>query len=506
MNIIVTAATRQRRRFEDAGDLGGGTPALAGCIAPTPLVIDLDGTLVSTDLLAESLLAFVKDNPLRLFLVLGWLLRGRAHLKRRLAEAAAPDVDLIPVREEIVDFARGEAASGRLIYIATAAEGQLASRLAARFDFVSEVFASDGQVNLKGERKAAALVDRFPDGFAYVGDAAADLAIWSVAQEAVFVGRSASVRSRLERLGRPIKVIAPRQASPRDWIKALRLHQWAKNLLIFPPLALGGALGSPQAWIACALGFLAMGCLASATYVLNDLVDLQDDRRHWSKRSRAFASGRLPITAGLALVPAGLAAGLALGYAPRGGESVAVLLLYLVTTLAYSFGVKRIPILDVVVLAGLFTLRLAVGVVCAGVAWSPWLLVFSMFVFASLSLVKRFTEIATLKARQGQRLPGRGYLVADEPLILALGVALASSAVFTMVMYLIEEAFRTDLYRAPGLLWGLPVVLALWLGRIWLVCGRGKLHDDPVVFAVRDRTSLGLGALSALTVLAAVVA
>lgn len=470
-----------------------------------PLILDLDGTLIATDLLAETLLLFLKVNPLRIFAALGWLLKGRAHLKRKLAEAVELDVDLLPVREDVVAYAREQAAAGRPVYIATAADGALAQKLAGRFDFVTAIIGSDGATNLKSGAKAAALRERFPDGFAYAGDAAADLKVWAAADEAIYAGGSPALQKRLTRLKTPAAVMRAPRAGLRTWAKALRLHQWAKNSLIFVPIILGGKATDLPAWIACLLGFLGMGVLASATYVLNDLLDLQEDRQHWTKKARAFACGKLPIAAGLAVIPLGLIAGPVLGYLGAGLPAVGMLLLYLVVTLSYSFGVKRVPILDVVVLAGLFTVRLAFGVVCAGVAWSAWLLVFSMFIFTSLSFAKRLTEIARLKVRGGDKLSGRGYLAADEPLVLALGTSLASAAVFVMVMYLIEEAFGAGFYRAPGFLWTFPVVLALWLGRIWLLCGRGELDDDPVVFAVRDRISLALGAFLAVSLAAAVL-
>ncbi|WP_304171388.1 UbiA family prenyltransferase [Phenylobacterium aquaticum] len=296
-----------------------------------------------------------------------------------------------------------------------------------------------------------------------------------------------------------------RPASLGDWAGALRLHHWAKNALVFLPVVLGGVSHSGTAWRSALLGFLGLGLVASSTYVLNDLIDLADDRAHWTKHKRAFASGRISIAAGLVVLPLGLVGGLGLGGLAHGPPAVAMLCVYLALTLGYSFALKRVPILDVALLAALFTLRIALGVVCAGVAWSAWLLVFSMFLFSSLSLAKRLTEIKRLKALGGERLPGRGYVTADEPFVLAMGVALSAAAVLVMVMYLIEEAFGTGLYRSPQALWAFPLLLALWLGRIWLLCGRGALDDDPVIFAIRDRVSLALGALVALSFVAAVI-
>ncbi len=287
------------------------------------------------------------------------------------------------------------------------------------------------------------------------------------------------------------------------WAAALRLHQWSKNLLLFAPLLLGGGGSDIGAWTACLIGFAAMGCLASATYVLNDLLDLAEDRAHGSKRHRPFASGRLPPRAGLVFVPFGTAAGLALGWMAGGPAAAAMLLAYLALTLAYSLRLKREPVLDVIALGGLFTLRLVLGVVCARMAWSPWLLVFSMFLFTSLSFAKRYAELERLTGQATAMIAGRGYGARDKPVVLALGVALACAAVLVLVTYLTGEAFRAPFYRDPHLLWGLPVTLTVWLGRVWILCGRGELPDDPTAFAVRDRTSLMLGAIVAGCVLGA---
>jgi 4-hydroxybenzoate polyprenyltransferase len=480
-----------------------------GFLAPAaatkvPLVLDLDGTLLATDVLTESLAAFVFRNPANLFPVLGWLLQGRATLKRRLAEAVSLDLESLPFREDVLDYARAEAAAGREVHVATGADQALAQALLEPLDFIKDVHGSDGVLNLKGRRKAEALAARFPRGFAYAGDSAADLQVWNVATDCVFAGGSGSVARRLNQMGARVTRLPPRRARLHDWLKLLRLHQWAKNGLIFLPLALGGALFSPTAWLGCILGFLALGLIASGTYVLTDLVDLPSDRRHWSKKTRAFASGLLPISAGLALAPAAVVAGFCLGALT--GQPMLLLLLaaYLATTVAYSLKIKQTPILDAMTLAGLFTLRLAIGVVCAAVLWSPWLLVFSMFIFSSLSLAKRSTELGRMAAAGLERMPGRGYVKADAPLVFALGVSLSTAATFVLVMYLIQDAFRHEFYRWPAALWTLPVVIALWTGRIWLLCGRQELHDDPVLFAIKDKVSLLLGVVGALGLVSAV--
>ena len=278
-----------------------------------------------------------------------------------------------------------------------------------------------------------------------------------------------------------------------------------QNALVFAPMLLGGKIGDAQAWLACGAAFLAMGLIASATYLVNDLTDLEDDRRHWSKRERPLACGAISLRAAMTVAPLALLAGLCAAFAAGGPKALAVAGVYCAGTLAYSLGLKRAPILDVAMLAGLFTVRLLLGSVVADTALSKWLLVFSMFLFASLGFAKRGVEIARA-ALKGETGPaGRGYRGADAPLVTALGAAMSVASLVVLVMYLIDDAMPRGLYAAPDLLWGAPVFVSLWLGRVWLLCGRGELHDDPVAFAVKDRQSLMLGAMTAICFAGALV-
>ena len=276
-------------------------------------------------------------------------------------------------------------------------------------------------------------------------------------------------------------------------IEGLRLHQWAKNVLIFIPLLLSGTIQSLDAWIACVVGFLAWGILASSTYLLNDLWDLESDRSHWSKWRRPIARGDLPIPAAVTAAIVGIVLSLAIGWTITIG-ALLILASYAVLTIAYSLWLKRLPIIDVFLLASLYTLRLFFGIELAAISYSPWLLVFSMFVFLSLSLAKRYTEVGRGGAFGREKVEGRGYVAKDAPLIFGLGLSTAAGAVLIMVLYLINEAFGATFYRTPLLLWPVPGLLFLWLGRIWLLAGRDELDDDPIRFAIRDRVSLALGA------------
>jgi 4-hydroxybenzoate polyprenyltransferase len=282
----------------------------------------------------------------------------------------------------------------------------------------------------------------------------------------------------------------------------LRLHQWAKNILIFVPLVLAGKSTSVEAWTSCLLGFIAFGVLASATYIANDLWDLKHDREHWSKRERPLARGDLPISVARLAVPIGVALSLAIAISIDRG-AIWTLLIYMVLTVAYSLRLKRVPILDVFLLATLFTLRLIYGIQLAVVLASPWLLIFSMFIFTSLSLAKRQTEVGRNGALGRDQVNGRGYVAKDSPLLFGLGLATAVGAVLIMVLYLTHEAFGPTFYKSPVVLWCLPALLFLWLGRIWLLVGRDEVDDDPIWFALRDNVSLAMGAAMAIAFLVA---
>jgi 4-hydroxybenzoate polyprenyltransferase len=466
-----------------------------------PLLVDLDRSLIRTDLLLETAVAYIGANPLGIFRLLGWTLRGRAHIKRKLAETVDLDVELIPVHDEVAALSARAKRDGREVHLVTAADGILATRIAARFPFLDGVISSDGKTNLKGVRKAELVRQRFSGGFDYIGDNAADLHIWRHAREVIVVEPSSSVLRSVRELEKPTSVIARKPRLPA-LLKAARLHQWAKNTLVFLPAILSGQISHIDTAISCGLAFLALGLVALGTYLVNDLLDLAHDRRHWSKRNRPIASGELPIGAAIAAAAVSIASGMAIGLT-IGISAFFVLAAYLALTLTYSIHLKRVPILDVVALACLFTLRLALGIAAAHVVASPWLLVFSMFLFTSLSTAKRFTEIQRTASKGERAVPGRGYLAADAPLVLGLGLATGTASILIMVLYLIFDAFGRGFYGNPHWLWLFPVILFLWISRVWLVAQRGELNDDPVAFALKDRQSLILGGVMAVAFLLA---
>jgi 4-hydroxybenzoate polyprenyltransferase len=490
----------QKSASEDSAE----TPAL-NCDLAIPLVIDLDGSLLTTDTLHEALFLLFKREWSKVWLVPFWTFQGRAVVKQKLAAlVTAEDVARFPINPALEDFARREAQLGRTVVLATAADDAIAEKIRARFSFISKVVASDGRVNMRGRAKAEELHRLFPDGFVYAGDSSPDVHVWRLSAGAIFVGASPRVAEKAREVA-DIKASFPRPTlDPNGLRRGLRLHQWVKNALIFVPLILGGKIGNAAAWMHALEAFLALSFLASATYLLNDLWDLHEDRLHWSKRLRPLASGELSIRLSVGLIVfCGLVAfGLA---AASGSGCVIMLLLYLTVSLLYSFRLKREPIVDVFLLAILFTMRLGIGVVVTHVAFSPWLLVFSMFMFLSLSLAKRQTEITRMVAHGRTEAPGRGYKASDSPFVFATGIAAMTATVLVMVIYLTQEAFPKGFYKFPLLLWGFPPIIFLWLARVWLLCHRGELHDDPVAFALKDRLSLSYAALMGVFLVAAVL-
>lgn len=455
---------------------------------PTPLVLDLDGTLIRTDSLIEQAVAFVRRKPLSVFKLFGWVLAGRVTLKERLAVAVPLDPALLPINEDVVALAEQEAAKGRKVVLATASHADTAKLFLTRFPFISEILATESGVNLKGKTKAEALVKRFPEGFDYAGDSSADVEVWKRARNGITVGASASTVSKAKKATNILQVI-PRPRVLKAFIKCLRPHQWAKNVLVVVPAILSGRIIDPTTILPLALAFFALSLTASATYVFNDIWDLQDDRQHWSKRKRPFASGTLPLPVGIAGALVCFAAGLALAFM-AGLAVLQWVLVYVAVTMTYSLWLKRKVIHDAFTLASLFTLRLVVGMVAVAAVPSPWLFVFAMFFFTSLAFAKRHTEIARVIEKGGDWVNGRGYRASDLPLVLASGIASSIAAVVIMVLYIIEDAHQQSFIKNGDWLWALPPLIFLISSRIWVVCQRGDLDDDPVVFVVKDRVCL----------------
>lgn len=462
-----------------------------------PLVVDLDGTLIPTDLLDETATQFLAHHPASAWRLAGWLVRGRSTLKRELADRAAFDVEALPLRDDVVEWLRGERASGRRMILATASDSVLAEAVARRLDLFDEVLASRDGRNLKGIAKRDLLVERFGrDGFDYVGDSTADLDVWSHAHTAHVVGAKGAERSALAaRAGRTAEVGRSFDQQSGGWralIGALRPHQWVKNVLVLVPLITAQLLNDGSAIAAALIALIAFSLVSSSVYVINDLVDLDHDRRHPHKRTRPFASGALSLRAGWVAWPTLLVGGLALAVVALPLAFTAALVGYFCLTLAYSLRLKRIPVVDVVTLGLLYTSRIVAGAAALDVALSMWLLTFSMFFFLSLALIKRVSELSRIRRTMDQ-VRGRGYVESDLELLSSYGVASSVAAVVIFSLY-VNEPTTSALYETPELLWcSVPLMLG-WLMRAWLLAHRGVIDEDPLIFAIRDRAGRLVGA------------
>lgn len=473
-------------------------PRLLEIGVEVPLVVDLDGTLSLSDTIFESFTQVLFRHPSAALAVLGSLRHGRAALKRSIAGKASLDHSLIPRRSDLIALLQRERARGRPIHLVTAADQSVADAVAALLPLFDSAHGSDGRLNLKGRNKLDHLRERFRDGFIYAGDAGGDVSIFRVARGAILCDVSKRTAAAVRQAGTPI--LAELRRAPRDWrtwARVLRVHQWAKNVLVFVPLFVGHVFADPKKAAAAAIAFALLCVLASATYMVNDLADLDADRQHRTKRRRPFASGALPLVVGLVgapiMIPAALTAALVLS-----PQLAGAMLVYLALTMTYSFGLKRVPFLDVFVIGVLFTLRIVMGTEAIGLPHSPWLLSFSLAFFLSLALAKRHGEIVRAAHANTGEISGRGYTGDDWPLTLAFGVGLGLTSIVIMLLYLANDAAPSGFYGRPGLLYAIPALVILWLMRIWLLSNRMQLHDDPVVFAVRDRASLGLGLAAAV--------
>ncbi len=475
-------------------------PATAA--APIPLVLDLDGTLVASDLLVEAAAAHVAARPARIGGLIAAARRGKAALKATIAAATPIDPTRLPWDVRVLAMIEAARDAGRPVWLASGSNERHVAAVAAHLG-LDGWLASDDTVNLTGEAKARRLVETFGEkGFDYVGDGAVDLPVWAVCRRGIAVEPSRATRARLA-LSRPdVTIVPPLPGRAKAWIALFRPHQWVKNALVFLPLITAQKFGA-AALVEAVVAFLAFSFAASAVYVFNDLVDLAADRGHPTKKRRPLAAGRVPILAALPaaalLVVAALVA--AAMVSPFFAGVIAV---YLAVTTAYSFWLKRKMLVDVLVLAGLYTFRVVGGAVAIGVPVSEWLLGFSMFVFTALALIKRYVELA---ARIDGDLPdpeNRDWRKADLPVVSALAAAAAFNAVTVFALWVSSETVHR-LYRHPTLLWLVCPILMYWLGRALMLAHRREMADDPILFALKDRNSLLAFALIGAIVVAAVV-
>lgn len=454
--------------------------------AKPPLAVDLDGTLIHGDIFIEAILRFLRTQPLRAFVLLGWLIRGRAYAKARLAEAAPCDPAQLPYNDALIEWLRSEHAAGRTLALATASDRHEAQRIADYVGLFEAVHASDGETNLKSSRKGERLAQTYPHGFAYAANEHADLRVWRLAQAAVLVNASAGLSTRAAQECAVEKSIPSPFNRTQAFVRALRPEQWAKNLLVFLPIIAGQGWLNAPAWTNAAFAFVALCCAASSVYLINDAADIDADRRHHRKRNRPFASGALSPYLGLPASLGLLLAGLTLG--ALAGALGYVALYFTISTL-YTFWLKTKRLADVFALSGLYVIRVIFGGAASGYFASTWLLAFCGFFFFSLVLCKRVTEIETAAAGAGADLSRRGYQISDSAILKMMGVTAGFISCLILALYIQDDVAVAGHYSWPDALWTLPAAATYWLCRVWLLTDRGEMHDDPLMFALRDQTS-----------------
>jgi 4-hydroxybenzoate polyprenyltransferase/phosphoserine phosphatase len=474
--------------------------------AGTAICVDLDGTLVKSDTLVDSVLAMVRQHPQALVQIPGWIAQGKPRFKRHVAEHVTLEVEHLPWNRPLLEWLRVQHGRGRAIYLATASDRVFAERVAEYLGIFTGVLATDGTVNLAGGNKLAAFREQFGERFCYIGNARPDATLLAACESPMVANPDRALSTRLKAAGTiPVARFDDRAMPLKAWLRAIRLHQWAKNTLIFVPMMLAhdwrlGAL------VGAVFAFVSFGLCASATYIVNDLLDIEADRKHPRKRRRPFAAGDLSAIEGVGAVVVLMAIAVTIaalllplihaidpGYTLRLPHAfLGWLALYTASTLIYSFFLKRKLLLDVFTLSGLYTLRILAGSAATNVPVSTWLAGFSVFFFLSLAFVKRFAELELTRERGGLSTSGRGYHVADLEQVRALGTGASYAAVLILTLY-IRDSSTMLLYKHAYLLWLVIPVLLLWLSQVWMLASRGQMHDDPVVWAITDKRSLALG-------------
>ncbi|RIY01845.1 UbiA family prenyltransferase [Aureimonas flava] len=450
-----------------------------------PLFVDLDGTLIRGDLLWESLFHFARQEPLGFWRLFGWAFQGKAVLKDELAARTTIDAATLPYREEVVATLQAERETGRPIVLATASNERLAHAVSDHLGLFDEVMASDREVNLSAQRKLERIRDRCgAEGFDYFGNSHDDVCLFEAAETATVVQPDRSARRWHGGAARPARLIVDGDSSLRAVVKSMRPHQWSKNVLVFVPMVLNHEFLDFPMFRNAVLAFLCFSLAASSVYILNDLLDLEADRRHRTKRKRPFASGQVPIPTGLCLAAGLFVSAFAIAaFLPW--EFMATLAVYMVATTAYSFALKRMLLIDVLTLAGLYTLRIIAGAMAIQSSESFWLLAFSIFFFLSLALVKRFVEIMDFGGGANRSSTGRGYVDVDLDTVGQAGMASGFASVMVLALYIDSGEVR-ELYAHPYFLWPLcPLVLYI-IVRIWVLARRSQMNEDPVVFIMHD--------------------
>jgi len=468
------------------------------------IAVDLDGTLTLTDTLHESVLSLLRNKPYLFLLLPFWLFQGIAYFKLKVSEHSELDVTTLPYNQPLIDWLREEKLNGKKIVLSTAANEQVALAVVNSFDLFDEFIASDSKINLKSALKRHALQERYGiKGYDYAGNSSDDIEVWAGASNAILVNAGERILKKVSKLASIKQTFSSGGSGIELWLKALRVHQWIKNLLLFVPLLAAHQLGNIDFLGLLIIAFFSFSLCASSVYIINDLLDLESDRSHPRKKNRPFASAKLPIIAGVAIAPLLIGLSVALGVMVS-IEFLIVLLLYFLLTATYSLVLKRLVLVDCVTLATLYTIRIIAGAAAISLSISFWLLAFSIFIFLSLAFVKRYVELLVHAKEAKCFVQGRGYAVSDAPLLQALGVSSGYISAFIIALYIQTEDI-ISLYTHPIAIWFMLPIILFWISWVWLKATRGEMNDDPIVFAIKDKVSHLVAMLTAVILLYASV-
>lgn len=451
----------------------------------TPLCVDLDGTLVGTNTLFEAAIAAIKQHPANILAIIASLLKGKAAVKHAIGLNTSIDASLLPYNTTLITWLTSQRTHGRHLILATASDEAIADAVAKHLGIFDEIIASTPKHPVSAHGKYAILKHKFGNkGFAYAGNSHADLAVWQHASSAILVNTDERVTAQV-RTAIPVEAEFPRtqRASIKTWLKTIRVHQWIKNLLIFTAPITAHRLFESDVFSNSLTAFISFSFLASSVYILNDLLDIPSDRLHPTKRLRPIASGAIQLSHAAVVGCVAACAGIAIAVALLPMKFISILLTYFIVTAAYSLRLKKIPYVDILILSGLYVLRIVAGGKATGIPTSNWLFLFAAFMFVSLGIAKRVTELT-----RTETAAGRGYTAKDRNILIPIGVTTGILACGVLALYT-QSATVSRLYTSPaGLVLIVPVV-ALWLARMWKHAIAGSLHDDPVLFAAKDKVS-----------------
>ncbi len=453
------------------------------------LVVDLDGTLLRTDSLYESLWSAIEIDVVGAFKSLLALKNGRAAIKAELARLSDICVETLPFNQVVIEYVEKWKASGGRCALVTAADQSLAELIGNHVGLFDEIHGSNGTHNLKGGAKAEFLEQRYADnGYIYIGDSKADLPVWEKASQAITVDVSKNIADAVESFGLRVEHLNTLETKSNPFIRSLRPYQWVKNILVFLPL-IAAQNFSAQTLLSGVFAFFVFSAVASSVYIVNDLLDITSDRAHPRKKYRPIAAGDISLINGMLMSLGLLVLALFAAFLIFDIQFFLLLCGYYAITTAYSVYLKRKLILDICLLAALYTFRIIAGGVASGVPLSIWLLAFALFLFFSLAAIKRWAELKDCHDRGVLKATGRGYHVDDIPFMKAMALSSGYLSVLLLAMYLNSPAVL-DLYTNPEYMLGACLVLFYWLTHIIFVTHRGFMNDDPIVYAFKDRRSL----------------